>query len=149
MSDRLAVMDAGRIEQCGTPRDVYEQPSSVYVADFLGVTNLLTAVALGDGRCAVGEQTLLAGEGALSAQGPVRLVVRPERVSLDGDEGSALSGRVVRLIYVGATTQVIVTLPTGETVQVLVANDGRRPLPTEGADVTLRLLPDAIRIISD
>ncbi len=41
MSDRLAVMDAGRIEQCGTPREVYEQPASAYVADFLGVTNLL------------------------------------------------------------------------------------------------------------
>ncbi|HTN80594.1 MAG TPA: ABC transporter ATP-binding protein [Acidimicrobiales bacterium] len=148
MSDRLAVMDAGRIEQCGTPRDVYEKPSSVYVADFLGVTNLLAGTALGDGRCAIGEQILVAGEGALDAQGPVRLVVRPERVSLDGDEGSALTGRVVRLIYVGATTQVIVGLPTGESVQALVANDGRRALPAEGADITLRLLPDAIRIIT-
>ena len=58
-------------------------------------------------------------------------------------------GRVERLVYVGATTQVIVALPTGETVQALVANDGRRTLPAEGAGVTLRVLPDAIRVIAD
>jgi spermidine/putrescine transport system ATP-binding protein len=147
MSDRLAVMDAGRIEQCGTPRQVYEHPESVYVADFLGVANMLSAVSLGDGRCTVGDQTIVAGEGALSARGPVRLVVRPERVLLEGDAGSAVAGRVERLVYVGATTQVIVSLPTGEQMQVLVANDGRRKLPTEGDAITLRVLPDAIRVI--
>ncbi len=148
MSDRLAVMDAGRIEQCGTPRQVYEHPDSAYVADFLGVANMLSAVGLGDGRCTVGEETIEAGEGALAARGPVRLVVRPERVLLDGDAGSALTGRVERLVYLGATTQVIVTLPTGEQIQVLVANDGRRALPSEGSTVTVRVLPDAIRVIA-
>ncbi len=148
MSDRLAVMDSGRIEQCGTPREVYEQPSSVYVADFLGVTNLIHAHGHGDGRCTIGEQTIVAGDGALDVSGPVRLIVRPERVSLDGESGSALAGRVERLVYVGATTQVIVGLPTGDTMQVLVANDGRRSLPPEGSTVTLRVLPEAVRVIS-
>ena len=62
---------------------------------------------------------------------------------------ATLTGRVDRLVYVGATTQVLVGLPTGDTVQVLVANDGRRALPPEGTDVTLRVLPEALRVIAD
>ena len=54
MSDRLAVMDHGEIVQVGAPRDVYEAPCNGYVAAFLGVTNLLTAEYLGDGRVRVG-----------------------------------------------------------------------------------------------
>src|SRR5262249_42053682 len=56
MSDRLAVMDSGRVAQVGSPRDVYEQPSSAYVADFLGVANLIDAHANGDGSCTVAGQ---------------------------------------------------------------------------------------------
>ncbi len=80
----------------------------------------------------------------------MRLIVRPERVQpRRRTSGNPLSGRVERLVYVGATTQVMVGLPTGETVQVLVANDGRRTLPAEGSPITLRILPDAVRVISD
>ena len=66
MSDRVAVMNGGRVEQAGTPREIYEEPATVFVADFLGVSNLLTADASADGDgCAlrVGERTLQATAG--------------------------------------------------------------------------------------
>ena len=55
MSDRIAVMNAGRIEQIGTPAEVYEQPATVFVADFLGVSNLMDASADGDGLVRIGD----------------------------------------------------------------------------------------------
>src|SRR5437867_811592 len=76
MSDRLAVMSSGRIEQIGTPEEVYEEPANTYVADFLGVSNLMAAESEGsetDGRCRVrlGEFGLVAGRGEGGARGPV------------------------------------------------------------------------------
>ena len=63
MSDRIAVMNAGRIEQIGTPAEVYEQPATVFVADFLGVSNLMDAAAEGDGVVRIGDFRLRAGCG--------------------------------------------------------------------------------------
>ena len=88
MADRLAVMNEGRIEQVGSPREVYEEPASAYVADFLGVSNMLDAQAIGtdsDGRCRVrvGDFELLASCGHTSARGSVKVVVRPERVRVE------------------------------------------------------------------
>src|SRR6188472_3081400 len=69
MSDRVAVMSGGRVEQAGTPREIYEEPATEFVADFLGVSNLLTAAATADDdACSlrVGERTLKATAGATS-----------------------------------------------------------------------------------
>ncbi len=86
MSDRLAVMNEGRIAQLGTPREVYQEPQSEYVADFLGVANLLD-VTSGAGTGArgpitLGEFTLQGVIPAGHAAGPGRAVIRPERVEL-------------------------------------------------------------------
>ena len=83
MSDRVAVMSGGRVEQAGTPREIYEEPATEFVADFLGVSNLLDGDASADGDgCAlrVGERTLQATAGATGARGDVKAMIRPERV---------------------------------------------------------------------
>src|ERR1700742_5154827 len=86
MSDRVAVMNNGRIDQVGTPAEVYEDPASVFVADFLGVSNLMDAepIAWSGGECSVriGETTLRARCGDVAARGRVRIVARPERLEL-------------------------------------------------------------------
>ena len=117
MSDRVAVMSDGRIEQVGTPAEVYEDPASVFVADFLGVSNLMDAepVAWSGGECSVriGETTLRARCGDVAARGRVRIVARPERLELleHGAQGdNCLVGMVERTVYVGASLQVIVRL---------------------------------------
>ena len=83
MSDRLAVMDHGHVEQVGTPDEVYEEPLTAYVADFLGVANLLEADCTrsnGTGRITLGSFSLAAIAGDQSCTGPVKVVIRPERV---------------------------------------------------------------------
>ena len=121
MSDRLAVMSGGHIEQVGTPADVYENPATAFVAEFLGASNLMEAVVAGHeaGGCTVriGDFALRARCGDVDARGAVKIVVRPERVTLTpheaADRENALPGMVERTIYVGATVQVIVRLVDG------------------------------------
>jgi len=156
MSDRLAVMSNGHIEQIGPPVEVYDEPANSYVADFLGVSNLMGATAEGqeDGRCRVrlGEFVLMAGRGETGASGRVRLVIRPERVELEpfGTEGqNRLPGMVERVVYVGATTQVFVRLAPGEPIQALLKNEGDTPGFEQGTPVSVHFPPGALRVLPD
>ncbi|HEX6263292.1 MAG TPA: ABC transporter ATP-binding protein [Actinomycetota bacterium] len=152
MSDRLAVMSAGRIRQMGTPKEVYETPADAYVADFLGVSNLMDAVGDGsDGAVRIGQSTLrttgTAGPGA-----PVRVVIRPERVRVE-EQGAVgenrLPGMVERTVYVGSTMQVIVRLPEGQTVQAMIPNRGDEHGYQQGTPVTLHLPAEDLRVLED
>ncbi len=104
MSDRIAVMNDGRIEQVGTPADVYERPDSAFVAGFVGTSNLLTGAAA---------QAVLGRDGVFS--------IRPEKITLSrpGDRPEAspgqarANGRVVEVIYVGPVTRFVVALDAG------------------------------------
>jgi spermidine/putrescine transport system ATP-binding protein len=152
MSDRLAVMSNGRIEQIGSPVEVYEEPSTAYVADFLGVSNLMSAQGIGGRRVRLGDFQLTAAGGESGAQGPVRLVIRPERVYLE-DHGTPgdnrIPGMVERVLYVGSTIQVIVHLAHGETLQAWMQNRGGDPPFKQGTAVTVHLPADAIRVLPD
>ncbi|HLI43845.1 MAG TPA: ABC transporter ATP-binding protein [Acidimicrobiales bacterium] len=156
MSDRLAVMSNGRIAQLGTPREVYEEPASAYVADFLGVSNLMDAVATpgsgGTCRVRIGEFEIASSCGAVSAAGPVKVAIRPERVGLAGFEETGpnrVPAMVERAVFVGAATQVIVRLAAGATLQALVANDGQAPALEPGTPVQAVLPADAVRVLAD
>jgi spermidine/putrescine transport system ATP-binding protein len=155
MSDRLAVMSEGTIEQIGTPQEVYDEPTSLYVADFLGVSNTMRGVAAGangDGGCLVrvGDFDLLAGSGDLSAVGDVVVVVRPERVQLQADStagDNSVPGMVERVVYLGATSQVIVRLPFEKSLQVMVPNQGGHGRLAAGDRVAALIPPDALRVL--
>src|SRR5450755_3441101 len=132
MSDRLAVMRSGKIIQLGGPHEVYEEPADTYVADFLGVSNLMEVdvVARGPGtHCQVklGESVLAAEHGGTDAPDRAHAVIRPERVRVE-EFGSAGPNRVPamveRLVYLGSATQVILRLAAGYELQVLMQNDG-------------------------
>jgi spermidine/putrescine transport system ATP-binding protein len=154
MSDRLAVMSNGRIEQVGPPREVYEEPSTAYVADFLGVSNLMDAVAYGpaEGGCKVrfGEFELVAGQGEPDAHGEVKLSIRPERVDLETSDTTGpnrIPGMVERLVYVGSTMQVIVNLAPGQKLQALVPNEGEAIPFAQGTAVAVHLPREALRVL--
>ena len=158
MSDRLAVMQDGRIAQIGTPREVYEEPATAYVADFLGVSNLLeaTVVEAGAGsRCCVlriGEFTVRAACGDVGAAGRVKLAVRPERVELRDyadERDDDVPGMVERTVFRGPATQVHVRLATGDAVQVLLPNGGGQPTWAPGSPVRVGLVPQALRVLAD
>ncbi|HEY5990351.1 MAG TPA: ABC transporter ATP-binding protein [Streptosporangiaceae bacterium] len=152
MSDRLAVMSNGRIKQIGTPIEVYEEPSTAYVADFLGVSNMMSALGDGGGRVRLGDFQLVAARGDLGAQGRIRIVIRPERVHLD-DHGTSgdnrIPGMVERVLYVGSTIQVLVHLAHGETLQAWMQNRGGDPPWQQGTAVSVHLPSDAIRVLAD
>ena len=156
MSDRVAVMSAGRIEQIGTPEDVYESPATVFVADFLGVSNLMDADAESDPahpeHCtvAVGDFRLRAACGDINASGPVKIVARPERVQLlehGSDRDNCLPGMIERTVYVGASLQVMVRLATGTQLQASIANTGEGDGFTQGTPVAVHIPADALRIL--
>jgi spermidine/putrescine transport system ATP-binding protein len=155
MSDRLAVMSEGHVEQMGTPTEVYEEPASAYVAEFLGVSNLMRAVAEGPGsngscRVRIGEFELLAGKGDVRATGDVRVVIRPERVRVEphGTSGeNRLVGMVERAVFQGPTTQLIVRLPQGDTIQALLTNEDGAVGMAQGTPVAAFLPPDALRVL--
>jgi spermidine/putrescine transport system ATP-binding protein len=161
MSDRLAVMAAGRIAQIGTPEQVYEEPETAYVADFLGISNLIDAVAVGANgsgccRLTLGDFQLEAEHGMVSAVGSVKIAIRPERVKIetyDADVQSESVNRVPamveRLVYLGATTQVIMRLAPGARLQALVQNVGDQPHLTQGTAVRAYLPPEALRVLGE
>jgi spermidine/putrescine transport system ATP-binding protein len=152
MSDRLVVMDQGRIAQCGTPREVYEEPADAYVADFLGVANLLPARYVTPGRLEVAGTTLDVEHPSAAANGgPVRLLVRPERVRLcaDGSGGpNTLPATVEHVVYAGSITQVQLRLDDGSSLQAMLANDGDSTLPVGSGRVAVQLAPAALRVIA-
>jgi spermidine/putrescine transport system ATP-binding protein len=156
MSDRVAVMSNGRIEQVGTPSEVYEDPATVFVADFLGVSNLMDAHAADGGSAGccnvtVGDFTLRAECGDLSARGPVKIVARPERLRLldhgAGGPGNTLPGMVERTVYVGATLQVMVRLATGDQLQASVTNTGAADGFAQGTPISVHVPADALRVL--
>ena len=156
MSDRIAVMSDGRVEQVGPPSEVYEEPSTTFVADFLGVSNLMRVVAHGDsdGRCRVtlGDFELHASRGETHTTGDTRIVIRPERVHLEPHESSGenrVPGIVERVVYLGNSNQIIVILANGDRVQALVQNTGEELTYKQGDPVRVYMPSEALRVLTD
>jgi spermidine/putrescine transport system ATP-binding protein len=135
MSDRIAVMNEGRILQLGTPGEIYERPRTRFVADFIGQTNFLEVDVTGWDGTAVDVD--LQGSGRLQArvpdgiqpQGRMTLAVRPEKISLRGDlpgsevpGSNELTGRLDEIVYVGNHTQYLIRLPRGQMLAVFRQN---------------------------
>ena len=156
MSDRIAVMNKGLVEQAASPRSIYEEPTTVFVAEFLGVSNLLEAEAVGrDGAsCAVriGDRVFRCGQGELDTRGDVKVMIRPERIAIEphaeGDD-ERLPGIVERSVFLGGSHEVHVRVLGGELMKAMVANDGSPPPVSldPGAAVSLRLPPAALRVL--
>ncbi len=135
MSDRVGVMAARRLEQVGTPEELYDRPASVFVADFVGEANILAATVVEaprDGKLIVrlaNEQTVGAACAVEVAPGTAgALVLRPERVALATDgargSGSRLSGTIESVYFVGTFRRFVVDLGMGSPVAVVSTNQG-------------------------
>ncbi len=149
LSDRIMVVDRGRIVQSGTPYELYEKPSSPYVADFIGTANLLPAKVLGvEGDLlvtAVGDDRIRAGlTGREYVPGTeVMLAIRPEKVLLDGKHGD-LAATVLETMFQGNSMRLKLALGSGAPFAVDLPLQGTlqqtRP-PMVGATVALRIDP--------
>jgi spermidine/putrescine transport system ATP-binding protein len=158
MSDRIAVMSGGRIEQVASPEEIYEEPGTVFVADFLGISNLMNATANGSGdtpcRLRLGDVELVAPRGALQARGETRIVIRPERVRVepytaDGSGENRIPGMIERVVYLGSADQLVIRLATGDTLQALQINDGMPRQYKQGMPVSVHLPAEALRVLHE
>ena len=145
MSDRVAVMNGGRLAQLGRPRDLYDRPADAFVADFIGEMNLLSATVesvTGETctlRCAAGT-ALAQGEGAAPGS-RVRLAVRPEHVELAraaSNDATGLRGEVTQSVFNGANTAVQIELQGGDTLRVDVGARSELALLQPGTPVIAR-----------
>jgi spermidine/putrescine transport system ATP-binding protein len=157
MSDRIAVLSNGRVEQVGPPRLIYEEPSTVFVADFLGASNLMEVTVRGvdrQGHCRVhlGTFELRASRGNASLVGETKATIRPERVRLEPPDATGenrLPGLVERLVYLGNAVQLIVRLATGHSIQALIQNTGDEIPYRQGAALQVHMPADALRVLFD
>src|SRR5450432_31094 len=153
MADRIVVMNAGRIEQVGTPREIYEMPATAFVADFVGKINVLPAVAEGGGKFRVGDISLAVARQDIATGKAVKLYLRPEEVGLnaaDAVNGNRFGARIAKVEFLGAFCMVGVTLdmPGAPT---LVANVPRHDVDAAhmvaGQSVMVSLPAEALRIL--
>ncbi len=150
MSDRIAVMSAGRVQQVGSAREIYEAPQNRFVADFIGETNLIEVQVdrVADGRATV---TLPGGfaltcPAASPAPGRHSLSIRPERVTL---ADSGLPATVERVVYLGTDLQVLTRLADGTPFALRLQNASRIGVPAPGAAIALMPEEGAARLLAD
>lgn len=154
MADRVVVMNMGRIEQVGTPREVYESPATPFVADFIGKINVLPAIAEGSGRFRMGSVSLDAARHDIVAGTPVKLYLRPEEIGVHFN-GTAAHGafaaRVDKVEFLGAFCMVALTLDAADTPS-LTANVPRQHVDAgrlcPGSAVTVSLPASAMRVLA-
>jgi len=121
MSDRLAVMRSGRLEQVGTPRDIYETPATVFVAGFIGSTNLLAGKSRGGGAVECAGRTIATAAGALAPGAEVTIAIRPERIRLGGEShlDNDVAATVAHVVYEGQTVRYVLAADGGLELQAV------------------------------
>jgi spermidine/putrescine transport system ATP-binding protein len=157
MSDRLAVMSNGKLAQVGSPRDVYDEPASTYVADFLGVSNLMPVDVLVPGpspRCQVrlGESVLYVDAPSATPSGPAKLCIRPEKVAIEAHGGGGdnrAPGMIERSVFLGSATQIYIRLAAGPSVQAHLNGDDAAAGLAQGTPVNVHLPPQALRVLPE
>src|SRR4051812_17568881 len=158
MSDRIAVMNKGRIEQIGNPEEVYDRPTTTFVAGFIGVSNLMPGTvrrsgADGEVELDFGVQVQTDVDGFRPGE-RCHAVVRPEKLTIGTGNGNqpSVDGLVQSSVYLGTSTQLIVQLPGDVRMTVLVPNadEGERQrLPGGGAKVKLSWASDHMHVVRE
>jgi len=164
MSDRIAVMNRGVVEQVADPETVYERPGTTFVAGFIGVSNLMPGEVVSSNgagtqmRLDAGPTVKALDSGGVQTGERAHAVVRPEKlelrqsgVALEGNRPS-VEGRVESSLYLGTATQMVVLLGDGTRMTVLVPNadaEARRDLPAAGDEARLSWSDENIHIVRE
>jgi iron(III) transport system ATP-binding protein len=144
LSDVVVVMNQGRVEQVGTPLDLYRTPATHFVADFIGEANLLPG-RYTDGTVTLGPYAFAFRQAGVNG-GPVTVMVRPETVQVE-TQGEGLPGRIRTAFFMGTTIDYLIDTPAGE-VSVSEAPRARGVLPA-GAEVRLRFTDAGLYLLPE
>ena len=154
MADTVAVMNGGVIEQMGAPEELYENPRTTFVANFLGQSNLVRGRVVdggGPGDLALdlhGAKVRVSRDRAAVTDGEALLGVRPEKMRLVGDgesregDNEVAGGRVVDVSFIGVSTQYLVRMPWGQSLTVFAQNSGAGPAARHGDEVSVAWRPE-------
>jgi spermidine/putrescine transport system ATP-binding protein len=158
MSDRIAVMSEGRVEQIGTPQEIYNSPSSLFVAGFIGSANLLPGEIVGtDGDDTVvalsaGHQVRARTDVERPVGARVSVMLRPERLTAttaSRDDGRSIEATVADVVFQGATARIVVHLKDHSEVIASVVTGTDLPFLHPGATVHLSWEPGSAFLLSD
>ena len=141
MSDRIGVMRAGRLMQVGAPRELYESPNSVEVAQFVGAANLILGEVTARGVVELAGEKFVCPESAPLGKG--MMMIRPERIRIGSGSHTAL---IQRVTFAGSSLRVALKVGT-ETINAEVANDETSSSLSAGQITTVDVLPDAVRVL--
>ncbi len=141
MSDTIVVMSHGKIQQIGTPTDIYNEPVNAFVADFIGESNIVDGVMLEDYRVSFGGQEFRCLDSGFGKNEPVDVVIRPEDVDIIAPDKGKLRGKVTSVTFMGVHNEAIVDIDGFK--WMIQTTD---PV-TEGAYIGITLEPDAIHIM--
>ncbi len=160
MSDRIAVMNRGRVEQVDVPEEIYERPTTTFVAGFIGVSNLMPGSVSAPGLVKLDSGPEVAADtGGLGAGQGCAAVVRPEKLRVELADGAPpangsprVEGIVESSVYLGTATQIVVNLGGEVRMTVLVPNADeaqRQRLPGGGARVVLNWEPEHMHVVTE
>jgi spermidine/putrescine transport system ATP-binding protein len=153
MSDRIAVMNEGVLQQCGTPEEIYELPANAFVAGFIGISNLIPGAAEGKGvRLQTGQLIPAELGDGISPGDAVLVCVRPEKLRLGQkiDGQVSVEGTVAETVYLGTATQYLVELAPG--VRLVAIENNTHTATSDhrlarGSNVTIGWLPEHGRVL--
>jgi spermidine/putrescine transport system ATP-binding protein len=140
-------MNAGGIEQLGTPTELYESPRTAFVAGFLGISNLLDGTSQGDGSVRLGDGSVVRAPAAAGRTGDVRIGIRPEKVRLGAVDENRLAGEVRESAYIGVSTQYIVDTDAGAITLYVQNTEAGATSVQPGDQVTLSWSPAATFVV--
>ena len=152
MSDRIVVMSEGRVEQVGTPFEIYNFPKTRFVASFVGTLNLLRATISDPaaGRVTLDGQDMRMSGGLDGAKaGETRTIaLRPEAVTLSADQGNALRGRIEQVSFLGSVVRIRVSFGENSISLDTFNNPNLRP-PRQGDEVTVGFAPEDLQVVAE
>ena len=154
MSDRIAVMDGGVIQQIDTPQRVYQRPANRFVSNFIGLSNFLKASVSRSGTGAElcftdgGYRVAMDNLSAEAADGTeVLAAVRPEEFILSVGEGEGIPATVRSSVFLGTTTHYFLALPSGQEIEAVRDSDEWTVIP-DGSEVRLQVKPRRINVFT-
>ena len=148
ISDRIAVMNAGRVMQLGDPETIYQQPSSVFVANFIGTSNFIPGTAGADGVLALGEVRLARRLGR-AYEGAVQIAVRPEHIVMENPREGLLTARIVRATFLGTHYEYEAQLSGGTQVKINAYQRRAGSRYDEGDEVGLGIAEEHMNVYTE